>query len=177
MPIPYFAKFPVIGYDVDGDRKLTFITDITKRARLREKVRNNIFIYYDYEVKDGETPDIIAAKYYGTPQFHWLVLFSNDIIDPYFEWPMSYNVFLNYIQRTYGSVFLAKTKVRHFETVPGGLVIDQATFDSLPASERKIVFAFDHEVDLNESKRSIKLLDRQFAGIVDTELDNLLKQP
>ena len=41
----------------------------------------------------GDTPEIIASKYYGDPEKHWIVLLANDIINPFFDFPLNYQEF------------------------------------------------------------------------------------
>lgn len=67
-----------------------------------DKIKDNSVIYYPYYVKEGDTPEIVAYKYYKDIQKHWLVLMANSIIDPMFGWPLDYNSFLLYIAQKYG---------------------------------------------------------------------------
>ena len=45
---------------------------------------SNSFMYYD--VQDGETPEMIAEKIYGSPYWYWLILLYNDITDTFNEY-------------------------------------------------------------------------------------------
>ena len=79
----YFNKFPSILYDFDIGSKTSVIQvkDITRNIRFRRDVLANITIYDEYDVLDGETPEIIAEKVYGNPQYHWIVMLINDVYD------------------------------------------------------------------------------------------------
>ena len=52
-------------------------------------------------VRDGDTPDILAAKVYNDPEAHWMILYANDMVDPQFDWPMTSTVFPKYIVDKY----------------------------------------------------------------------------
>lgn len=87
----YFAHFPIIQYtlgetDDNGRRKWRVMRDITVRARFIEEHFKQRALYRYYVVHDNSTPDDVATEVYGDPHYHWVVLLSNDIIDPRKEW-------------------------------------------------------------------------------------------
>ena len=77
----YFDSFPVIPYDAKGNLEYKDVTNLLRRVGLRAKVRSNTLLYDTYDVKEGETPEIIAHKLYGDAELHWVILLVNDIID------------------------------------------------------------------------------------------------
>ena len=44
---------------------------------------------------------IVAEKYYGDPYRFWIVLLSNELLNPLWDWPLSDNMFLDYINTKY----------------------------------------------------------------------------
>ncbi len=105
MSEKYFIKFPRIDYN--GMKAV----NITARPQLLNSVRGNPFLFYPYEVKEGERPDQLADRYYKDPYMVWLVYLSNQIIDPYYDWNMSYNEFSAFIRKKYGSIEEAQEKI------------------------------------------------------------------
>ena len=97
----YFEKFPKIYYDANADGKYKVMTDIISRVKLVDSVKQNIINFDYYNVKDGETPEMIAHKYYDDPELHWTILVVNDIIDYYTEWPMSVQKFEEFVKDKY----------------------------------------------------------------------------
>ena len=97
----YFKYLPTTSYSFDG-KNFKSCTDIMTSAKLVDyfKQRSNN-LYIDYIVKDGEKPEHIAARVYDKPELNWLVLFSNNIMDPYFGWPMSSEDLSNHIASQY----------------------------------------------------------------------------
>ena len=93
--------FPDIKYDAKGNGKETFMKDIFRRIKIKSNAKGNIVEFDYYDVQDGETPEIIAYKYYGDAQLHWTVLVVNDIIDYYSDWPMSMQTFEQYVNEKY----------------------------------------------------------------------------
>jgi hypothetical protein len=88
-------------------------------ARIKVLTGNidSIFHYYEYVIKDTDTPEILAEKVYGTPEAHWLIMLTNGITDPQYDWPMPYNVFGKYIVDKYTTLAAAKTTVHHWEKI------------------------------------------------------------
>ena len=179
MATPYFEKIPTIGYDIDGSGQKTIAVDILQRIKLRAILLNNYLIFYTYMVKDGETAEIIADKLYGSTQYHWIVILANNIVDPVYDWPMSQENLVITIKKKYdtpsldGLVYAYQT-VDHYEDKWGN-PIDETTYRSLPAVERKIVMIYDAEVSANEAKRNIRLLDKKFVSQVNAEADQIMR--
>ena len=76
----YFKEFPKMLYDFkkpDGSTETIVVRDITRNVRFRKEVLENISVYDEYDVQDGETPEIIAEKVYGNPEYHWVVMLAN----------------------------------------------------------------------------------------------------
>ena len=95
MAQKYFEDFPIIKYEGRNVR------DISRRASFVRAVANNPFVYYPYTVKEGERAEDIANAYYGSVNYVWLVYMANNIIDPYYEWPMDAQTFNDYLVAKY----------------------------------------------------------------------------
>lgn len=92
----YFEYFPTIEYEGQ------LVKDITRRNSFTKIVSTNPLLYLPYTVKEGQRPEDIANFYYGSTDYVWLVYISNNIIDPYHEWPMAEADFNNYLIEKYG---------------------------------------------------------------------------
>jgi len=98
----YFKTLPkIITPDQNGYPIL--MTNLLARASIVQELLNNPMQFYEYAVQEGDTPEIVADKYYGDPFKYWIVLFSNQVLDPVWEWPMSYASFLEYIDSKYAT--------------------------------------------------------------------------
>lgn len=99
----YFSKFPKIYYNLKNANSFDITTNIIARFALEEKFKNNTSAYYNYVIRDGETPEIIAAKLYGSAERHWVVLLMNDIIDAQYDWPLNQKSFYEYVEKKYAN--------------------------------------------------------------------------
>ena len=108
MPLRLFQKFPSTAYDVDGDGSSKFAVDILRRIKVRAEALLDGAIYYNYSTQVGDTPEIIADKYYGSSQYHWVVMMMNDRIDPTYDFTLDGINFESYLTGKYGSIDRAK---------------------------------------------------------------------
>ena len=186
----YFSNLPLLTYDLDRKKPSTqyLAIDIFRRNVIREKVLTNIITYYPYQVQEGERPDTLAELYYGSVDFMWLILYANDIFDVYYDWPFFGKQLENFIIQKYGSVLSASTTVHHYEQILRAEVsstadvnrilektvhVDKITYDSLPATERKSISNLDFEINENESKRNIILIEDVYAQQILEESRNI----
>ena len=97
----YFKKFPRINYSFDDGDTVKTCVDLLNRVALRDKIKNITEMFVDYEVKEGERPEVLADRMYGDSELHWLILISNEIHNQYYEWPMSQRQLESYTSRKY----------------------------------------------------------------------------
>ena len=56
----YFSNFPLMAYDIKGNNGYKLVPDILRRVKLRANIRNGMFMFDNYDVKEGETPETVA---------------------------------------------------------------------------------------------------------------------
>jgi hypothetical protein len=106
----YFNYFPITYYSVDANTSsLDVVTNIISRFGFEKSLKENSSAFYEYEIKETDTPEIIASKFYGNSERHWMVLMFNDILDPQFDWPLQYDTLIKYIDDKYSKSNYADT--------------------------------------------------------------------
>lgn len=118
----FFNSFPKIKYDINNSTTFQSgshenVTNIFFRLGIIQNALNNISSYIVYDIEDGETPELLAERFYGDAGANWVILLANNIVDPQFEWPLDYTSFQQYIVDRYGSSEIAQTTTHHFEKV------------------------------------------------------------
>jgi hypothetical protein len=98
----YFNFFPKTLYTTDA-KNADVVNNITSRFNFEETFKNNTAVCYEYDIQDSDTPEIIAAKFYGDSERHWIILLFNDILDPQFDWPMDYRTLISFIDEKYSA--------------------------------------------------------------------------
>lgn len=76
----YFDKFTRINYQ---DKRVVNIFD-SIIMKYQDISRNSLF--YKYSIIEGEKPEHIAYNIYGDATLHWIILLTNKIVDPNFDW-------------------------------------------------------------------------------------------
>lgn len=213
----FFNYFPKTIYSANNKTAgLDTVTNIIARINFENTLKENSVTFYEYNIQDGDTPEIIATKYYENPERHWIVLMFNDIMDPQYDWPLQYNTFIKYVTEKYSANGAANT------TVQNGLAwamstnnvhsyykvitktnsddistiqkfeIDANTYVNTAASSTNYLLQdgstitesisketktyYDYENELNEEKRTIKLLKPEFIAQVEKEFKRVIKR-
>ena len=173
----YFNSFPIIFYDSVGDLKFKDVTNLLRRVGLRAKIKSNSLLFDTYNVKEGETPEIIASRLYGNPELHWVILLLNDITDSYHQWPMTTPQFLDFINDKYDD----PDGIHHYEKSQDSgdtkvkievfNEVDEDAYTGLtPITNR------EYEENEQDKKRQIKLLDDRYLGAFITEFKELMEE-
>jgi hypothetical protein len=190
-----------------------------QRADIIPNLLNNAQLFYTYSIKDTDTPDIIAQKYYNDSYRYWITLFSNQTIDPIGNWPMSVSLFNDFLVDKYASAtanslnisianvtssqvltYTQNTVYQYVESVTTTdstslesnttiYFIDQNAYANVTKSTQTAILPsgasvtvvtnaypqniFDYEVQVNEAKRSIKLVNVNYAGVLEKQLSSL----
>jgi len=163
----YFQNFPKTYYSLDNLQSIQVITDITRRIDLVKEIKNNNSFYDPYDVIDGETPEIVADKFYNDSELYWIILMANEMIDPRFDWPLSYVNLLNYVDNKYGTANVYAS--HHYENADG-FIVNSTEAGAVSVSN------FDYESEVNENKRRIKVPKQQIVGELFTIFESLINK-
>jgi hypothetical protein len=98
----YFEYFPKAFYSLDENQKdVDYVSNIIARFNLSDDFKTNTSVYYEYDLRDGDTPEIIAHKFYKSAEKHWVVMAMNDMFDAHFDFPLVYETFVAYVDDKY----------------------------------------------------------------------------
>ena len=165
----YFENFPVIYY------KGKDVTNLLRRVGVRTKAKTNMVMFETYDVKEGETPEMIADKLYGDSTLHWVVLIVNNIVDRYHEWPMAGNQFLDYVNEKYSN----PSATHHYEIAQSSgkttVKIDIGT-DNTDYPTATIITNYEYEEKEQDRRRKIRLLEPSFIDDFVAEFKDLINE-
>ena len=171
----YFTKFPYIIYDSVGNGEFKIVTNLLRRVAIRSKIKVNTLFFDTYDVKEGETPEMIAHKLYGDSELHWIVLLVNNVTERYHQWPKNNNQFLAYINDKYSNV----DATHHYEISQTSgdttIKIDIGT-DNSDNPAASIVTNAEYEESLEDEKRKIRLLEPSYVGLFVDEFNSLMEE-
>ena len=177
----YFSQFPLMAYDVAGNKNYKLLPNILKRVKLRAGLRSGAFLFDTYDVKDGERPEDIAYKYLGDAELHWIILMTNNVTDRYYQWPLSQPQFQEHLTDKYGAG--NEDATHHFEkTTDSGKTSSSGPNDfshkvecNSDDGDPDIITNRQYEQRKQDEYRQIRLLDPQYLDMFIEEFDGLIR--
>jgi len=110
----YFNFFPKTVYNLDEtNSSVDVVTNIMSKFSFEKSFKDNSVVFYEYLVKDGETPEMIADRVYGSAEKHWMILSLNDIVNPQTEWPLPEKSLIKLIDDRYSANGYANSSVQY----------------------------------------------------------------
>ena len=106
----YFNSMPVIPLP-NEDGTVTNVKDIIRRVIFSEESYLKSSNYDFYTIKDTDTPDSLAQKFYNNSAFHWVIILYNNAFDPFYTFPLSQQNLDEFINKKYEgqSLFISPT--------------------------------------------------------------------
>ena len=132
----YFKNFPLVLYGNNVSN--TVAVNIFAKIAFQKIVQENYEIYHPFTIQEGDRPDTIAYLYYGDPGYDWIVCYSNNIVDQYYDWYMSEDVFKDFITSKYGSVTAAKRNVKFYRSnyIDDYSMIEPSAYNALSSVQK-----------------------------------------
>ena len=176
----YFSLFPKGLYDLKGDGNEKVVTDLMVRVKVRAKVLDESSLYDLYDVQEGDTPESIAFKHFGDTGLNWVILLTNDIVDRYYDWPLSNFEFENYLKEKYTN----PDAVHHYEIAQSSgktnsegptdydylIEVNSTTPGAIAITNR------EYEERIQDKKRQIKILDASYLNLLIEEFEEIMSQ-
>jgi len=178
----YFNVMPKIQYDSMHIGEPKIVTNLLRRVAVRAKIRTNTLLFDTYNVKEGETPEIIAHKLYGNIELHWIILLVNDVTDRYHQWPLNFSQFNQHIADKYDNI----DGVHHYELAQSSgdtttkieVYSNSALYsgDGDSYSNATLITNREYEEQQQEIKRQIRLLDPRYVEDFTEEYITLMNE-
>jgi len=175
----YFRYYPRILYDIRGlenDKRDDFVTNILARVLVKchgwsdvdGSAHEALVAACEFEkhiITDGEKPEILAHRFYGDSELHWIILYANgaSFLNPYYDWPMTNFDLQKFVDKKYTNI----NATHHYEDADGYEV------DS-DAANATIITNFKHEEAVNDTKRVIRIIQPRYVGLVVDEFKRLM---
>ena len=178
----YFSRFPLLAYDIKGDKVRKLLPDILRRVKLRALVKSGAMLFDKYDVKSGEKPEDIAYKWFGDAELHWIILMTNNITDRYYDWPLNAPQFKEFLTDKYGAG--SEDGTHHYEiTRTSGRTSGQGPDDysylvecNSDESGATTITNREYEEREQDNKRQIRLLRQIYLNDFIAEFDNLIAE-
>jgi hypothetical protein len=162
----YFKNFPEFIYDFisGGSSKTSLVKDITRNIRFRRDILANVTVYDEYDIIDGETPEIIAEKIYGNAEYHWIIMLANDRYDYIEDFPLAEYQLVKVIASKYPGT---QNNIHHYVDAKGFVVNSDAPGAVSVSNEQD-------ERNKNEAKRRIKIVSSNIINTILKDYKDLI---
>lgn len=99
----FFNNFPIVDYKFGNEVDTALFQNLTVYVDLIDQVIDNSSLYTTYTIQDGERPDSLSFKLYGTVDHYWTFYLLNNKLRIQ-GWPLTYQD-----QHTQAEVFYPNT--------------------------------------------------------------------
>ena len=191
----YFSQTPDILYDTKpvsypfSESDFVVAKNFFRRYEINQDVYGYATFYDKYAINEGVSIAEIASRYYGGVQYDWVIILTNNLINPQFSFPLDDYTVRKIAEEKYGDD--AYSGIHHYETIEtksgqtlggksilaleGGLRVDKTFYDSpftywngtvnktvAGNTVSKPVLNYDHEIAENEKKREVYILRKKY---------------
>lgn len=158
----YFDDFPLVNYN--GYLQ----TNLTRRVDLLKTMRENKKFYIEHNIKENDTPELLADRFYDSANLAWVILMFNRITNIFEEWPKGSYELESYIISKYEN----PNAVRHYTLPSDNVILDPEVY---PDYDLIPVTFYEYEIEQNDKKREIKLILPEYVDSVSREHKRLMR--
>lgn len=197
----YFKQVPDFEYvsRIAGSKNISdyiAVKNLFKKGKIRDDIFQELAFFEKYKISGNDRPDNVAFEVYRDSNLDWVILLSNNIINVQSEWPLLQDDFDRYLIEKYGDYNTLYNGIHHYETsevknsqgvtvVPSGLEVSSpytiSYYDyltSLQVDTGNIavpVTNYDYEIKLEDAKRNIFLLKKEYLGIITNDMPEIME--
>ena len=179
----FFERFEKVSYDPEGNGMGKEAVNILNSLLVKYHPATNTTQYFYHTVKDGETPETLAYKYYGNSYYHWIIVLMNTIVDPYYDWALGADKFSAMLTMRYGAgnefalnhlIYLDTGK--RLDEVAEQDAIDYFDTNGMYPVNVSPVSNYDFEHTQNDVKREVKILQSRYVQQFVNQLEDLMNR-
>lgn len=117
----YFYNFPKTLYRFGNEETVTAFQDISAYVDIIDQIKDDINFYRFYTILDGDRPDVVSYKIYGTPFYYWSFFLLNDNLKMQ-GWPLSNSATVEKAQEDFPNTTITTTADLTGVFLPGQVV-------------------------------------------------------
>jgi hypothetical protein len=197
----YFKQVPDFEYvsRIAGSKNISdyiAVKNLFKKGKIRDDIFQELAFFEKYKIVGNDRPDNVAFEVYRDSNLDWVILLANNILNIQSEWPLLQDDFDRHLVNKYGDYNTLYNGIHHYETsevknsqevtvVPSGLEVSSpytiSYYDyltSLQVDTGNIavpVTNYDYEIKLEDAKRNIFLLKKEYLGIITNDMSEIME--
>ena len=192
--MPYFNTFNWVEYpDFTEKNEFLLLKNITSLVVRKESLLDDKSLFYNYTMLETETIEDVSNKLYRSPEYYWVIMMINYRFDRFYDFPLTDSQLTQYIEQKYGSISIAATSFIYYIRTSSlqysddeeddrnyWIVVPKEKFDDTPQFEngilmRKSISLYDYEIEQNESKRTILVIQERYLNTFINAFTNLMR--
>ena len=138
----FFKQFPKVQYDFNRTGIKQNMVDLFRSVRPLPSFLDNFSGYTYYNIKNGERPDIVSGRLYGSSMYYWTFFLINDHLhDGYRAWPMSQEALQEYMANSYNGFAIEtnpKVSNNHENSLSGRFRMGETVTGSVSNASGKV---------------------------------------
>ena len=179
----FFEKLDIISYDPKGLGKGKDATNILNSILVKYRPVTNTTEFFYHTVKDGDTPDTLAYRFYGNSELNWIIIIMNNVVDPFYDWALDANKFAAMMSMRYGAGH--EGDVHHFIDITTEKRLDEvAALDAIEYFIANGVYPInvspvtnqEFELELNDARREVKILRPKYVQDFINQFEDLMSR-
>ena len=133
----FFKHYPLVQYGNTVSN--TVAVNIFAKIAFQKTIQQNFEVFHPYTIQEGDRADTIAYLYYGDSGYDWLVYYSNNVVDQYYDWYMDGNSLNRFITDKYQSLTNARRKIKFFRSnyITDDSMISPTAYNALSANQKR----------------------------------------
>jgi len=197
----YFKQVPDFEYvsRIAGSKNISdyiVVKNLFKKGKIRDDIFQELAFFEKYKISGNDRPDNVAFEVYRDSNLDWVILLANNILNIQSEWPLLQDDLDRHLVNKYGDYNTLYNGIHHYETseiknsqgvtiVPSGLEVGSpytvSYYDyltSLQVDTGNIavpVTNYDYEIKLEDAKRNIFLLKKEYLGIITNDMSEIME--
>ena len=104
----YFTNVPTAPYSFGSQELPVNFQNITAYVEVVDRIKSNLAFYENYYILDGDRPDQLSSKLYGTTDYYFMFYMMNDHIRER-GWPLSEQRLVEKVKIDYPNTVLTTT--------------------------------------------------------------------
>lgn len=140
----YFRNFPLVPYFFGNEINPTQFQNLSAYIDLIDQIADDASFYEFYEIKDGERPDALSFRLYGTTDYYWMFYLINEKVRRQ-GWPLTFQEIQTRSREYYPNKVITTSDAIHDRMYKGDIVIQGST--SNPSSIGRVI---ERNLDLGQ---------------------------
>jgi hypothetical protein len=138
----YFKYFQKVDYNLRDSDYTTSLTNLTHFSKITSRYLDDISLYSFVYIEDGERPDSLSQRLYGTTEYYWTFFLVNQhLVNTFNDWPKNQYELVEYTEAKYPNLAAIAGQINssEFDTIAGKFNIGETVEGQLSGATGTVI--------------------------------------